>query len=253
MLHGDAYLQGGGFDVLPDLESMHSALKNQEYRNDDEATKNPAQGWTYLADYTFHPLLPRRPADVLFIHAMITKKGVLRFAVFDQIQTADMMNKTPLAMVSDRSTAQVLHGEFCSPRHLRIASKTEAEQYMLKDSKLIRQTAPKYAGMLVNCQRARIGVRHPGGIGSLNIAIYGHIWVYFYTIADNVLYFIGIPLYQGGDKGRLIYGNETYKLTSLPPHNMTSCLGMGIFLTVYRHILEPLRKRDHRHLMFLNI
>jgi hypothetical protein len=60
---------------------------------------------------------------------------------------------------------------------------------LTSDGKLKKSCLPKYAGYLCN---ETFTNKTPG---EFYLLCYGHIWTYWYTIVDNVLYFIGLPLY----------------------------------------------------------
>ena len=96
---------------------------------------------------------------------------------------------------------------------LRIATKEEAEKKLLKNGKIIKSACPQYAGYIVNKTNA---VYTYGNITKA-VRCYGHLWTYWYTVLDNVLYFIGFPLWQGESLGHMVSGVDDIYTFSIPP------------------------------------
>ncbi len=49
------------------------------------------------------------------------------------------------------------------------------------------------------------------------VRCYGHLWSYWYAVIDNVLYFIGFPLWQGESQGHMVSGTDEILTFSIPP------------------------------------
>lgn len=205
-----------GKDGSTDTEARGEWLFRQvaESPDDDEQS---IQGWTYVADYSVHRYTPNTPlTGQFYIHARIDRDNRLQFGVFRAAAVSQSVRKFPLAQIKNKTARQCRHGDETPP--LRIATKEEAEAFMLLDGKLREEVCPRCAGVWMNWGLAKIrlsGVErrtvngttseYPYGPHYSTIRIYGHIWSYWYTIVDNVLYFVGIPLYNSDASGSIVY------------------------------------------------
>ncbi len=229
-----------------DLDEMHAWIAREKtetphgHEDEEEADKPALQGWTYLADYSFHPLTPNHSGPRnYYIHARIRHDNRLEFGVFASRHKGEFESNYALArlsrLTSDGETlparAQVLHGNLRTT--LRIAGKSESEQMMMKNGKLILAACPRLLGVLMNTGMGKLAVTYGETTTYRSITYYGHIWTYWGTIVDNTLYFVGLPLYTGSDKGayKCSIGGETrtYRV-SLPPTIHDVRAGSGSFM-----------------------
>lgn len=174
------------------------------------------QGWTYVADYTFHQLSPGISTYDWYIHARINKNGELEFACFEEV--IDSQFSTDEIILSEVTGAEqelVWQKKNGLQTHslIRIATKEEAEAKLLKNGKIIKSACPQYAGYIVNESNAL----YTHGSVTRGVRCYGHLWTYWYTVIDNVLYFIGFPLWQGESAGHMVSGQDVVGPYSIPP------------------------------------
>lgn len=193
------FSRGGGPDKPSDLQ-------------DDEES---IQGWTYVADYTFHSLSPGISTFDWYIHARINKDGELEFGCFAEvIENENSNEKCILAEVTGAEQSLVWQKKRGLQTHsLRIATKEEAEKKLLKNGKIIKSACPQYAGYIVN----KTNAVYTYGIITKAVRCYGHLWTYWYSVIDNVLYFIGFPLWQGESQGHMVSGVDDIHTFSIPP------------------------------------
>lgn len=174
------------------------------------------QGWTYVADYTFHQLSPGVTNYDWYIHARINKNGELEFGCFTSIiDNQFASDEIILAEVTGAKQDLVWQKKNGLQTHslLRIATKEEAEAKLLKNGKIIKSACPQYAGYIVNESNAI----YTHGTVTKAVRCYGHLWTYWYTVLDNVLYFIGFPLWQGESVGHMVSGSNEILAFSIPP------------------------------------
>lgn len=170
------------------------------------------QGWTYVADYSFHNYYPNNSlrGTTRYLHARINKDNNLEFAFFNNRKTtAEAAAPTAYTYIFNKNVNKNTKGQ------LRIASKAESEAFMLTSdrSKIKISCLPKYAGSLQNETYTN---NTPTGDATIS---YGHVWTYWYTIIADTLYFVGFPLYLKNDKGMCPKGDGTIVECDLPPNN----------------------------------
>lgn len=181
------------------------------------------QGWTYVADYTIHPLSPACTDFLYHIHARINKNNELEFACFNNIYENEIFNSnfnlSEVTGASQELVWQKMNGQL--GRILAIASKEEAEKKLLKNGKLIMSACPQYAGYWVNKSNAK----YIHGRITKGLRCYGHVWSYWYQIIDGVLYFVGLPLWTGNSSGHI----KTTRSVSVPvpPTEYDLSYGLG--------------------------
>ncbi len=232
--HGDvrlnpaAYGRFNGDNGLMDHDAMHKWMAQEESEQPEDKAEQPdIQGWTYIADYSLHPLTPNHSGPFrYYIHARIRWDNRLEFGVFESVHQGNSEWLTALAKINliqgqqgledaRFTSSQVLHGDLRPP--LRIASKAEAEQMMLKGGKLIMAACPRSIGVLMNTGQAKIRLRYGENTSYRLLVYYGHIWTYWATIIDNTLYMVGLPLYTGSDRGSYAYSlGESAGRVSVP-------------------------------------
>lgn len=174
------------------------------------------QGWIYVADYTIHSKSPGCEVFKYYIHARLNKNYELEFAAFDYIEESEVLNQElNLGEVTGAEQELVWQKLNCDFKPvLRIASKEEAEKKLLNNGKLKLSASPQYAGYLVNKSNAL----YTHGKVTKGVRCYGHIWSYWYSIINNVLYFIGLPLWQGESTGHVVAGSGSYvRSVNIPP------------------------------------
>ena len=177
------------------------------------------QAWTYVTDFTLHPKTPNVEINRLpfnyYLHARVRADNKLEFAFFDAI-----IENIPSAVDFDLANIHLEGGDpkgtkvqslqyLCGDQAiapLRVAGKDEAEAFLLdNDRKLLRARCPKFLGTLMHsgAQTIKVGYHEtPNQEQSTEvISYYGHIWSYWGTIENNILYIVGIPIYQGDETG----------------------------------------------------
>ncbi len=237
-VHGTFYEDGS-----LNQDKMHSWLAKEQTETPamlkDDEDKPDIQGWTYIADYSFHPLTPNHSGPrSYYIHARIRHDYSIQFGVFASVYQGTSECPYALARLSRYegegtlpARAQVLHGDLRPA--FRIAGKAESEAMMMKEGKLIIAACPKSLGVLMNVGMGKLAVSYGETTTHRSITYYGHIWTYWGTIVDNTLYIVGLPLYTGSDKGAYrcaIGGEETTYRVSLPPTNYDARAGSGNFM-----------------------
>lgn len=178
---------------------------------DDESI----QGWTYVADYTIHSKSPAAECFKYFIHARINYKNEIEFAAFDFVDENETTNEVfNLAEItgSEQDLVWQKKNKDLKPV-LRIAGKEESEKMLLNGGKLKLSAMPQYAGYWVNKSNA---LYQQGSVVG-GVRCYGHIWSYWYSIIDGVLYFVGLPLWTGETTGHVVHGSNSIKSVSIPP------------------------------------
>ena len=170
-----------------------------------------------MADYTIHKLSPGCEVFHYYIHARIREDYAIEFAAFEFIEDSSKITneKITLAEITGAEQELVWQKKNCDHKPiLRIATKAEAEKKLMSGGKLKFSACPQYAGYWVNQSNAR----YKHGIINKGVRCYGHIWSYWYAIINNVLYFVGLPLWQGDDSGSIVFGNsDTVKAIATPP------------------------------------
>ena len=239
LTHGDFGLPPIVYNTFEDAEERTEWIESlvaetpQDEDRDSKGNKefSDIQGWTYVADYSVHPMTPRSIGNKYYIHAKISRAGKIRFGIFTSVTKGESKTKTPLAYVwADGSSAQHRHGDHYEPSPLRLAGKEEAEKKMLKGGKLIKSACPRFLGCLMNTGKAKIALHCTETIRTLDengnllstenldngysFALknyFGHLWAYFGSIIDNVLYIVGLPLYDGDEGGTVVYTQSATK------------------------------------------
>ena len=180
-----------------------------------EADEKSIQGWVYVADYTIHDKSPGCAVFQYYIHARINANNEVEFAAFENVHETKQGNeKITLAEVTGAEQSLVWQKKNCDFKPiLRIATKKEAEEKLLVGGKLKISACPQYAGYWVNQSNAR----YKHGSVTKGLRCYGHVWSYWYAIINNVLYFVGLPLWQGNSTGHLVYGQGNTKSIDTPP------------------------------------
>ena len=202
-------------------EAFINAYPDEPLLLDDDSES--VQGWTYVADYTIHPLSPACDEFLWYIHARINKYNELEFACFTKIQDAEN-SQSDFILSEVNGTSQDLVWQKSSGQQkpiLQIAVKEEAEKKLLKNGKLIMSACPQYAGYWVNKSNAK----YLHGRVSKGLRCYGHVWSYWYQIIDGVLYFVGLPLWTGNSSGHI----KTTRSVSVPvpPTEYDLSYGLG--------------------------
>ncbi len=242
--HGDFYLNPSAYGTfngqngLMDNDAMHKWLAKEVVEQPEQLDEAPdIQGWTYIADYSLHPLTPNHERPLFYyLHARIRHDNRIEFGMFESVEEAPSAWKSAVGKVNQIlgqqgledahfSASQVLHGDLRPP--LRIAGKEEAEAMLLNNGKLVMAACPRSVGVLMNAGQATIGLRYGSNTTYRLVTYYGHIWTYWAAIIDNVLYLVGIPLYTGNDRGSFTYsvGESSGRVRlSLPPtlHDLRS-------------------------------
>lgn len=156
--------------------------------------------WIHVADYTTHPLSTAR-GETYHIHARINNENALEFGIFMEIVNSDISKSNGLFEMNVSND---------TVSNLTIASKAESEKYILNTAKnkVKISSCAKCAGYMINNEE----IITDGGL----YRVYGHIWTYWYVIDNNKLYFCGLPLYTGNDRGRIEL-NGAYVERDLPP------------------------------------
>ena len=177
------------------------------------------QAWTYVTDFTLHPKTPNVEINGLpfhyYLHARIRADNKLEFAFFDSI-----VENLPSAVDFDLANIKIDGSDPVSTRvqtlqytcgdqsiaALRVAGKEEAETFLTDgNGKLLKARCPKFLGTLMHsgAQIVEIGYNETPNREVRNevVSYYGHIWSYWGTIENNILYIVGIPLYQGDETG----------------------------------------------------
>lgn len=233
--HGDWYTNPHPHDQFEHNEGLKEwmlALQAETAESDEE----DLQGWTYLADYTIHPLTPYTTsgtAGPFYIHARINKDNKLEFGVFTSKAKAGNAKpmKCALGRVSEESYQKYIHGDQQAPI-LRIAGKEESEKMLLKGGKLIKSACPKFVGSFMSMggtilkltiKTTRIKKDEEGNVLEQEeitdapwfkeIRLYGHLWTYWASIIDNTLYFVGIALYDDNESGTCVYTKKETRIT----------------------------------------
>ena len=202
-------------------EAFINAYPDEPLLLDDDTES--VQGWTYVADYTIHPLSPACDEFLWYIHARINKYNELEFACFTKIHDEEN-SQSDFILSEVNGTSQDLVWQKLSGQQkpiLQIAVKEEAEKKLLKNGKLIMSACPQYAGYWVNKSNAK----YLHGRVSKGLRCYGHVWSYWYQIIDGVLYFVGLPLWTGNSSGHI----KTTRSVSVPvpPTEYDLSYGLG--------------------------
>lgn len=245
--HGDIHMIPGVFGNFNnehgtmDADLRHEWMRRCEPEAPEDVNDKPdIQGWTYISDYTIHPNTPTHDGPhTYYIHARIRHDNRLQFGAFTEKHTGKNQQQIPLYRISENEESllqsQLLHGDIVPP--LRIAGKAEAEQMLLYNGKLVLAAAPKLIGCLMNVGNARVSLTYNKTTTYFLKTYYGHIWIYWGAIIDRVLYIVGIPLYQGTEKGTLVYspgtdGKATRVSVKLPPteDDLRSHFGGSVFV-----------------------
>ena len=186
-------------------DNLKQSHINSLYSDDSESF----QKWTYVADYSYHSYYPHadKAGKRVFIHARINKDNELEFCTFDSV----VNNNDVGTFKFQRILNQKINKDYCSS--LRIAGKDEAEAFMLTADKKIKLSCfPKYAGSL---QNETFTNKTPGNYALIT---FGHIWTYWYTIVDDTLYFIGLPLYTENTPGKCLDQEGNIVDYDIPPN-----------------------------------
>lgn len=218
-LNGDQDLGFKPFNRFEDWNDakteFFSRMGRADAPSDLQDDEESIQGWTYVADYTFHQLSRGISTYDWYIHARINKDGELEFGCFSEvIENENSNEKVILAEVTGAEQSLVWQKKRGLQTHsLRIATKEEAEKKLLKNGKIIKSACPQYAGYIVNETNAV----YTHGNAKRAVRCYGHLWTYWYAVIDNVLYFIGFPLWQGETQGHMVSGGEEILTFPIPP------------------------------------
>lgn len=218
--------------IFSDFKAVKEWLKTAEtqpspenslYKEDDTSI----QGWTYVADYKTHKLSLTQ-GKTFYIHARITADNKLEFTFFDTIVQSNIVNNLQ-ALALDFTNNN-------TTKSLKIASKEEAEKYLLTadKSKIKLSALPKYAGYLNDYSEQFIDNRIYN--------VFGNICSYWYTISNNILYFCGFPLYESEDTGLLFDENKNLVEGNLPPTHLNYDLVEGN--TPFKEALDLVAKKD---------
>lgn len=179
------------------------------------------QGWTYITDFTLHPYTPYVKGKNLpleyYLHGRIRYDGKLELAFFSEVY----MNM-PSEVSIDLANITLNGGEQLTTIHtlqytcgnqtmtpLRIAGREEAENYMLSDGKLIMARCPIFLGTLMHSGQAIYETKTATASEADSESFWpvvnflGHMWSYWGVIADNVLYIVGLPVYNGTEQGHV--------------------------------------------------
>lgn len=208
-----------GADGVTDTEARGEWMLQQCAETPGEDDAGSIQGWTYVADYSVHPCTPNtRLTGRFYIHARIDSANRLQFGIFQSPSGGHRRSSSrPLALIAPGPALQQLrHGDAAPP--LRIAPKEEAQRVLLVDGRLRMEACPRFAGVLHNWGMAKVklsgketrttssGTKElPYGPHFSTIYYYGHIWSYWYTVINNVLHFVGIPVYTSDEQGSIVY------------------------------------------------
>lgn len=202
---GDVIQVNDRFTDIKSIDNFNFANLESVYSDDADSV----QGWTYVADYTFHPYYPITGlrGKTRRLHARINKNNNLEFGFFSSIKPDPTTKHT--YVLNNKQVNKDTKGQ------LRIASKAESEAFMLTSdrSKIKISCLPKYAGSLQNETYTN---NTPSGAATIS---YGHIWTYWYTIVSDTLYFIGFPLYLGNHRGKCPDGKGNAIEYDIPPNN----------------------------------
>ena len=247
--HGDLHTIPGVFGTFNDENGNMNHDKRHEWMRRCEpetpmfTDDNPdIQGWTYIADYSIHPLTPTHSGPhEYYIHARIRHDNRLQFGVFAEQYNGEHQVQLPLFSVYENEDecliqTQLLHGDIIPP--LRIAGKQESEDMLLHNGKLKLAAAPKLIGALMNVGNARITVTYGKTTTYFLKTYYGHIWVYWGAIIDRVFYMVGIPLFRESTRGTIVFSPNTEGAGSrisvrLPPteDDLRSHFGGSVFVS----------------------
>jgi hypothetical protein len=179
------------------------------------------QGWTYITDFTLHPYTPYLKEKNLpleyYLHGRIRYDGKLELAFFSEVYV-----NMPSEVSIDLANISLNGGEQLTTIHtlqytcgnqtmtpLRIAGREEAESYMLEDGKLIMARCPIFLGTLMHSGQAIYETKTATASESDSVSFWpvvnflGHMWSYWGVIADNVLYIVGLPVYNGTEQGHV--------------------------------------------------
>ncbi|MFI3244039.1 MAG: hypothetical protein R3Y56_07300 [Akkermansia sp.] len=252
--HGDWYTNPHPYDTYEHDEGLKEWMLGLQSET-AENCEDDLQGWTYVADYTIHPMTPYKTAGTggpFYIHARINDENKLEFGIFTSKAKASNAKpmKCALGRVSEESYHKYVHGDQQAPT-LRIAGKEESEKMLLKGGKLIKSACPKFAGcfmymggtiLQLTIKTTRITKDEDGKILDQEeitdapwfkqIQLYGHLWTYWSSIIDNTLYFVGIPLYNGNESGTCVFTQReerTIDRTKEPAETTNT----------YQHIRQP--------------
>ncbi len=180
------------------------------------ADARDVQGWTYVADFTLDPASLHVSATQFYIHARINAVGQLQFAAFTERIDTPVSSTLPVGRVLEGADVeQFVHG--CDVPPLRIAGKAEAEAFLLPGGRLRLSASPQCLGSMMAMGNIGIIIN---GTRRVSKAYGGHIWVYWGSIIDRVLYIVGICAYQGSGGGHvrlLVNGQHIDKELSCPP------------------------------------
>lgn len=260
LYHGDLHMPPGVFGTFNDATGTMDAERRAEWMRQcqpeapqSDPQKPDIQGWTYIADYTIHPLTPTHSGPLhYYIHARIRHDNRLEFGAFAEPCQGSSRRQYPLTRISGSGNARptltpCLHGDLTPA--LRIAGKAEAEAKLLHNGKLIQSAAPKLIGALMNVGNARIALSYGDSTTYLLKTYYGHIWVYWGAIIDNILYIAGIPAYTGQDRGTIVCsstedGRGTRRPVSLPPteDDLRTQFGGSVLVSALSTV--PLQRND---------
>lgn len=229
-VHGDIHFNPAMFGTFNDESGTMDAKKRADWmrrytvEEPAEDEESDMQGWTYVADYSVHAATPDHTAPYrYYLHARIRKDNLVEFGAFDTIHKGKDAKVYPLAHMGLNNETpfirQRLHGDL-QPA-LRIAGKEESEKVLLKNGKLIFAAAPKLIGAFMNVGNALVTLTYGKTTSYFLKTYYGHIWVYWGAILDNVFYMVGIPVFNTDEPGTLVYSpdgeNAKRVYVSLPP------------------------------------
>lgn len=179
------------------------------------------QGWTYITDFTLHPYTPYLKEKNLpleyYLHGRIRYDGKLELAFFSEVYM-NMPSEVSIDLANislngggELTTIHTLQytcgNQTMTP--LRIAGREEAESYMLEDGKLIMARCPIFLGTLMHSGQAIYETKTAAASASDSVSFWpvvnflGHMWSYWGVIADNVLYIVGLPVYNGTEQGHV--------------------------------------------------
>lgn len=234
LMHGDLRMNPTVYGTFNDEngqmdeERRHEWMQRVQPEEPEEEPGEPdIQGWTYMSDYTLHPLTPNVQGSVkYYIHGRIRYDNSLQFGVFNRVvegaaKRSETVSQIRMAIAGERvsfSSRQTVHGDLAPP--LRLAGKEEAEALLLPGGRLAVAAAPKLIGVWMNIGKAKVILRRGDSAFPRLKAYYGHIWCYWGALLDNVLYIVGIPVYTGNERGTLVYtsGGITRRVAvNLPP------------------------------------
>lgn len=234
LLHGDLPLHPGVHGTFNDENGLMDNDKRHEWMKlvqpeepEEDPGKPDIQGWTYMADYTLHPLTPNHKGSMqYYIHGRIRYDNSIQFGVFNRVvagaaKRGESVSQIRMAMAGGKpsfSSRQTVHGDLTPP--LRLAGKQEAEALLFPSGQLVVAAAPKLIGVWMNMGKAKITLQRGDSSFYRLKTYYGHIWCYWGALLDNVLYLVGVPAYTGGEQGTLVYtsgGHTRREAVKLPP------------------------------------